>query len=115
MREAAKSGTSGGSAAAIALLLAAIFVPSHFSRDPWNPDEPRYVEVAREMKLARSYVLPRLNGEIYAEKPPLYFWLVNGAERAIGLLGGARGGSFALAGRAVSALATALGALFLGL
>lgn len=95
-----------GAAAVVAVLLA-IFVPSHFSRDPWNPDEPRYGEVSREMKLTGSYILPQLNGEIYAEKPPLYFWLVNAAERPLG--------SFTLAARAVSALATALTALFLAL
>jgi len=50
-------------------------LPSLFTRDLWNPDEPRYMEVAREMVLLRDYVLPRLNGEIYSEKPPLFFWL----------------------------------------
>jgi 4-amino-4-deoxy-L-arabinose transferase-like glycosyltransferase len=46
-------------------------------RDLWEPDESRYAVVAREMRETGNWVLPHLNGEIYAEKPPLFFWLVN--------------------------------------
>jgi 4-amino-4-deoxy-L-arabinose transferase-like glycosyltransferase len=44
--------------------------------DLWNPDEPRYAEVAREMMVRGDYILMHLNGNIYLDKPPLYFWLV---------------------------------------
>jgi hypothetical protein len=47
--------------------------------DRWDlrlPDEVRYTEVAREMGVAKSYVLPVLNGQTYSEKPPLFFWLL---------------------------------------
>ena len=44
-------------------------------RGLWAPDEPRYLQVAWEMSQAGSYLIPIMNGEIYAEKPPLYFWL----------------------------------------
>jgi 4-amino-4-deoxy-L-arabinose transferase-like glycosyltransferase len=46
-------------------------------RDLWEPDETRYAVVAREMRETGNWVLPHLNGEIYAEKPPFFFWLVN--------------------------------------
>ena len=46
-------------------------------RDLWEPDESRYAVVAREMRETGNWILPHLNGEIYAEKPPLFFWLVN--------------------------------------
>ena len=46
-------------------------------RDLWDPDETRYAVVAREMRETGQWVLPHLNGEIYAEKPPLFFWTVN--------------------------------------
>lgn len=46
-------------------------------RDLWDPDETRYAVVAREMRETGQWVLPRLNGVIYAEKPPLFFWMVN--------------------------------------
>jgi 4-amino-4-deoxy-L-arabinose transferase-like glycosyltransferase len=44
--------------------------------DLWNPDEPRYAQVAKEMVETGSWILPHLNGDIYHEKPPLVFWLV---------------------------------------
>jgi 4-amino-4-deoxy-L-arabinose transferase-like glycosyltransferase len=46
-------------------------------RDLWEPDETRYAVIAREMKETGNWILPHLNGEIYAEKPPLFFWMVN--------------------------------------
>ena len=46
-------------------------------RDLWEPDETRYAVVAREMAQSGEWVLPQLNGQIYSEKPPLFFWLVN--------------------------------------
>ena len=62
-------------------LSAVILIPSFFSRDLWNPDEPRYMEVAREMVLLNDYVVPHLNGELYPDKPPLFFWLAAGLYR----------------------------------
>ncbi len=42
-------------------------------RGLWAPDEARYARVAAEMKDAGSFVVPKLNGSLYAEKPPLFF------------------------------------------
>jgi len=39
-------------------------------------DEPRYAQIAREMRETGQYILPHLNGEIYSHKPPLFFWLM---------------------------------------
>ncbi len=55
----------------------ALFLLNLGARDLWEPDETRYAVVAREMKETGNWILPHLNGEIYAEKPPLFFWLVN--------------------------------------
>ena len=40
-------------------------------------DETRYVAVAWEMWLRHDFLVPQLNGETYAHKPPLLFWLIN--------------------------------------
>jgi 4-amino-4-deoxy-L-arabinose transferase-like glycosyltransferase len=37
-------------------------------------DEPRYAQVAREMLQRRDWVTPRLGGQPWLEKPPLYYW-----------------------------------------
>lgn len=37
-------------------------------------DETRYVSVAWEMWTTHDYLVPHLNGEPYAHKPPLLFW-----------------------------------------
>ena len=37
-------------------------------------DEPRYAQVAREMLETRDWVTPKLGGEAWLEKPPLYYW-----------------------------------------
>ncbi|MCX8011575.1 MAG: glycosyltransferase family 39 protein, partial [Desulfobacterota bacterium] len=44
--------------------------------DLWNPDEPRYAQVAKEMRETGEWILPHLNSEVYPEKPPLFFWLI---------------------------------------
>jgi 4-amino-4-deoxy-L-arabinose transferase-like glycosyltransferase len=71
--------------AVLALLGALLFLPGLGRRDLWNPDEARYAEVAREMRLLGHWSVPRLNGEVYAQKPPLFFWLILAAS---GLTGG---------------------------
>lgn len=44
--------------------------------DLWNPDEPRYAEVAKEMVEGGDWVLMHYNGVNYGNKPPLFFWLI---------------------------------------
>jgi 4-amino-4-deoxy-L-arabinose transferase-like glycosyltransferase len=44
-----------------------------------EPDEPRHGPIAEEMRQLRhgpaQLVVPRLNDEVYTQKPPLYYWL----------------------------------------
>jgi 4-amino-4-deoxy-L-arabinose transferase-like glycosyltransferase len=44
--------------------------------DLWNPDEPRYAQVAKEMVARGDWILMHVNGEMYVDKPPLFFWLI---------------------------------------
>jgi 4-amino-4-deoxy-L-arabinose transferase-like glycosyltransferase len=37
-------------------------------------DEPRYAQVAREMLDRRDWITPVLGGQLWLEKPPLYYW-----------------------------------------
>jgi 4-amino-4-deoxy-L-arabinose transferase-like glycosyltransferase len=44
--------------------------------DLWNPDEPRYAEVSREMVNGGNWILMHRNGALYTDKPPLFFWAI---------------------------------------
>lgn len=47
-----------------------------WARSLENHDYLRYAEVAREMIRSGEWVVSRLNGEIFIDKPPLLFWLI---------------------------------------
>ena len=68
------------------------------SNELWTPDEPRDAAIGRAMWESGDWIVPRLNGEPFLEKPPLYWW----AQSAL----------FALLGRATPTLARLPSALF---
>jgi 4-amino-4-deoxy-L-arabinose transferase-like glycosyltransferase len=53
-------------------------------RDLWAPVEPRYAEIARIMFANGEWIVPMVNGELYTDKPILYFWLVLIASKLAG-------------------------------
>ncbi len=59
----------------VALLALILFVSGLRAIGFVGPDEPRYADVARAMLLSGDYVTPRLFGEPWFEKPPLYYWI----------------------------------------
>jgi 4-amino-4-deoxy-L-arabinose transferase-like glycosyltransferase len=73
-----------------ALLVAAVVLlgTGLGATDLWAPDEPRYGQVAEEIRAledgAGSLVLLRLGGEPYTQKPPLYYWLAAAAGQLTG-------------------------------
>ncbi|MGR8940753.1 MAG: ArnT family glycosyltransferase [Gammaproteobacteria bacterium] len=48
-------------------------------------DETRYAAVAWEMWLRGDFLVPHLNGELYSQKPPLLFWLMQFSWRVFGV------------------------------
>jgi len=50
-----------------------------------HPDEGRYAEIPREMVATGDWVTPRLNGVLYFEKPPFFYWLTALAIKAGGM------------------------------
>ena len=61
------------------LIAAGLFLAGLGQLDLWTPDEPRYAQVAEEMRSfengTEGLVLLHLNGEPYTQKPPLYYWM----------------------------------------
>jgi 4-amino-4-deoxy-L-arabinose transferase-like glycosyltransferase len=45
-------------------------------RDPWPADEPRFALVAQDMLRSGDWMIPRVGGDLYADKPPVFFWLM---------------------------------------
>lgn len=45
-------------------------------RDPWPADEPRFALIARDMVASQQWLIPQVGGDTYADKPPLFFWLI---------------------------------------
>ena len=48
-------------------------------------NEGLYAEIAREMLVNDSYIIPYLNGVPYIEKPPLLYWLLVGSYKLLGI------------------------------
>jgi len=49
-----------------------------------DPDEPVYAETAREMLQFQDFTSPRIYGDFWYDKPPMYYWLVAAAFKVFG-------------------------------
>ncbi|HVR41863.1 MAG TPA: glycosyltransferase family 39 protein [Thermoanaerobaculia bacterium] len=45
-------------------------------RSPWPADEPRFALIARDMVATGHWFFPEVGAELYADKPPLFFWMI---------------------------------------
>lgn len=90
---------------ALAALAAAIaYLPFLGDEGHWGSREPRHAEIAREMTVSGEWLVPRLCGQVYRDKPPLLHWLA-----ALGYIGMGEPSMFAA--RLPSALAGIAAAL----
>jgi dolichol-phosphate mannosyltransferase len=70
-----------------ALLLAALagLLLATSNQPLLEPDEGRQAEIPREMLAHGDFLLPRIHGQPYYEKPPLQYWLTAGAYALFGV------------------------------
>ena len=59
----------------LCLLCFMLYISALGMRDFWAPVEPRYAEIARVMFSKNEWIVPTINGDLYTDKPILYFWL----------------------------------------
>jgi 4-amino-4-deoxy-L-arabinose transferase-like glycosyltransferase len=57
-------------------LLLSLIVTGIGLRDPWPADEPRFALIARDMAASGQWLIPLVGGDVYADKPPLFFWIM---------------------------------------
>ena len=75
-----------GTGAALVLAAAAAFYLHALGRAPLlEPDEGRYASLGRSILATGDWIVPRLNGVVYAQKPPLGYWATAAAYRAFGV------------------------------
>ncbi|MDF2875141.1 MAG: arnT 1, partial [Sporomusa sp.] len=71
---------------AVILVVANILMFSYLGSQPLlDPDEPVYAETAREMLQVHDFISPRIYGDFWFDKPPMYYWLVAGAFKIFGI------------------------------
>ncbi|MBP2630754.1 MAG: arnT 1 [Firmicutes bacterium] len=49
-----------------------------------DPDEPVYAQTAIEMLANNDFISPRIYGDFWYDKPPMYYWLVAGMMKLFG-------------------------------
>ncbi len=69
---------------ALGLLCALVFF-MNLSYPLIEPDENRYAQIALEMVQSGNYLVPRLQGKPYLDKPPLLYWTTAASFNAFGI------------------------------
>lgn len=93
---------------AILLVWAAVYLPSLGSQE-LRGEEARRILPAQEMLKSGDFIVPRIAGEVYASKPPLFNWAIAASFRLLG----AEDEFSARLPSAVSVLALGIGTFFL--
>ena len=76
--------TGNGAATALLGLLAGLLFLGNLAYPFVEPDESRYAQVSLEMLQSGDFVVPRLLGEPYLDKPPLLYWATAASFQAFG-------------------------------
>lgn len=69
---------------AVAAVTVAVFTAGLGRIDLLDPDEGRHGEIAREMLADSHFVTPRLQGQLYDDKPVLFHWLAAASIKTFG-------------------------------
>jgi 4-amino-4-deoxy-L-arabinose transferase-like glycosyltransferase len=60
---------------ALVLLVVLYVFPGLVGHEPWKQDETYIADIVRTMLAGGDAVVPRMAGEAFMEKPPLYYWV----------------------------------------
>ncbi len=63
-----------------------LLAPGLGLRDPWPADEPRFALIARDMVATGQWLFPQVGGDLYQDKPPVFFWSIATSYLASGSL-----------------------------
>lgn len=82
--DAARDRSLGRDLFALALASAVFFGIALGERDLWNPNEPTYGRATVEMYESGEWLTPTIHGQLFAEKPILYYWIALAASHLRG-------------------------------
>ncbi|MGL4254002.1 MAG: ArnT family glycosyltransferase, partial [Fusobacteriaceae bacterium] len=60
----------------LGILYMILFIPLIFLRYPDLRNEFKYLIIAQDMIDSKNYLIMRYFGELYPDKPPIYFWIL---------------------------------------
>jgi len=99
---------------ALFILFVVLFMAGLGASSLWDVDETRNARAAEEMMLRGDYVVPTVNGEVRAHKPPLHYWFMILAYKVFGVSEFSARFFAALFGAATVLLTAMAGSLVLG-
>ncbi len=68
----------------IAFLIMGVYLFMSTRTTLWDRDEPRFTRATVEMIESGNYLVPTFNGQLWADKPILFYWLMTVAIRLFG-------------------------------
>lgn len=83
-RESRWTGTQSVFATLCLALVAGVLLLGNLTYALLEPDESRYTQISLNMLESGDWVVPRLAGEPYLDKPPLLYWLTAASLQTIG-------------------------------